>query len=310
MRYLSNITSDPLYEEESMKIFDLLYSKKPKYGLYKCYLNDEGDDSSGHIKLGALGDSFYEYLLKIYLQKKEKTETENKLLNMYINAINGIHKILLYRTKKEKLLYMIEMELSIHYDKNNENKEIENKKPIYKMDELVCFLPGLLILGSETIKDYKNKTRDVNTAKDLIHSCYEMFNHSTTGLSPEIISLNNNNNNRENDVEVYAKACDSKYLLRPETMESLYLMYYFTGDPIYKEWGWNIYLSVKMNCKSRFGYGIYKNVYKLNENISDSTESYFMSEFMKYLYLLINPKKVFNHSKEIFNTEGHIFPII
>lgn len=302
MRYLSNITSDPIYEEESMKIFELLSIKKPKYGLFNSYLNYNGDNKNGHIKLGALGDSFYEYLLKLYLQKKEKSKIENDLLNMYINSINGIHDLLLYRSNKNKMLYLLEMDLSIVKDNRN-NVEIENKKPIYKMDELCCFIPGLLILGSNNINNYENKSRDINTAKDLIRTCYEMFNHTISGLSPEILSF-------ENDHEMYAKKADSKYLLRPETMESLFLMYYFTNDPIYKEWGWNIYLSVKMNCRSRFGYGDYKNVYKLNENISDTTESYFISEFMKYLYLLINPKKIFNNSKEVFNTEGHIFPII
>lgn len=129
------------------------------------------------------------------------------------------------------------------------------------------------------------------------------FNHTPTGLSPEIIHFNNNS-------EMYSKKADSRYLLRPETMESLYYLYYYTNDSIYKEWAWNIYQSVKINCKSNYGYAHYKDVYNLYSELEDQTETFISSEFMKYVYLIFNPKELFNHSTEILNTEAHILPIL
>ena len=34
---------------------------------------------------------------------------------------------------------------------------------------------------------------------------------------------------------------DAHYLLRPETIESLWYLYYFTGNKTYQDWGWNIF---------------------------------------------------------------------
>ena len=37
------------------------------------------------------------------------------------------------------------------------------------------------------------------------------------------------------------KPNDSHYLLRPETIESLFYLYYFTGNKTYQDWGWKIF---------------------------------------------------------------------
>lgn len=34
---------------------------------------------------------------------------------------------------------------------------------------------------------------------------------------------------------------DSHNLLRPETVESLFILWRVTGDPRYREWGWQIF---------------------------------------------------------------------
>lgn len=31
------------------------------------------------------------------------------------------------------------------------------------------------------------------------------------------------------------------YILRPETVESLFILHRVTGDPIYQDWGWEIF---------------------------------------------------------------------
>lgn len=150
MRYLSNISGNPLYEEESMKIYHKLNEQNPENGLYRIDLDGISFKNTGMYKLGAFGDSFYEYILKLWLQK---SKSENYLLDMYKNAINGIHNELLYMTQRKKILYIIE----------------KSVRPYYKMDELVCFMPGTLILGAYTIPNYENKERDINTAKELMY---------------------------------------------------------------------------------------------------------------------------------------------
>lgn len=55
-------------------------------------------------------------------------------------------------------------------------------------------------------------------------------------------------------------AFDTRYLLRPETIESIYVMYRMTGDPIYQEYGWLIYEAIETHCKTNSAYASVKNV--------------------------------------------------
>lgn len=126
--------------------------------------------------------------------------------------MDGIHNELLMRTKKLELLYVVEKE-----------KDVIKKK----MDELACFLPGVLALGSYTSPNIKNSIRDLKTAKSLMYTCYQFFNHTATGLAPEIVKFNDEN-------DIFATKGDDHYNLRPETVESLFYLNYLTGDPIYR----------------------------------------------------------------------------
>ncbi|GAA5795493.1 hypothetical protein HPULCUR_000851 [Helicostylum pulchrum] len=53
---------------------------------------------------------------------------------------------------------------------------------------------------------------------------------------------------------------DTRYLLRPETIESLFIMYRMTGDPVYQEYGWLIYQGIEKYCKTKSAYASIKNV--------------------------------------------------
>lgn len=43
---------------------------------------------------------------------------------------------------------------------------------------------------------------------------------------------------------------DIMYLLRPETVESIYILYRITGDPKYQEYGWDIFQAIEKYCKT------------------------------------------------------------
>lgn len=53
---------------------------------------------------------------------------------------------------------------------------------------------------------------------------------------------------------------DTRYLLRPETIESLFIMYRMTGDPVYQEYGWLIYQAIETYCKTKSAYASVRNV--------------------------------------------------
>ena len=80
-----------------------------------------------------------------------------------------------------------------------------------------------------------------------------------------------------------------KYILRPETIETFFILNRITGDPIYRTFGWEIYQSIEKYCKTAIAYGEYPDVTNRGTEPLDSMESFFLGETMKYLYLLNDP---------------------
>ena len=81
----------------------------------------------------------------------------------------------------------------------------------------------------------------------------------------------------------------SAYFLRPETVETFFILNQLTGDPVYREWGWEIFMSIEKFCKTKYGYGAYEDVTDVNLQPKDEMESFFLAETLKYLYLLMDP---------------------
>lgn len=101
-------------------------------------------------------------------------------------------------------------------------------------DHLVCFLPGTLALGAH----HGLPAEHMQLARALMETCYQMNRQMETGLSPEIVHFNLQPQKSQKDVLV--KPADRHNLLRPETVESLFYLYRFTGDRKYQDWGWAI----------------------------------------------------------------------
>ena len=156
-RYLAEATKKKEFETKAMKAFQVMRTKHPKHGLYpiKVSLSD-GSFVDHHITFGALGDSFYEYLLKVWIQGGKK---ETWLREMYDESINGVMDVLLKTTKRSGLAYI---------------SDWDGRSNVHKMDHLVCFMPGILALGSVTDpkgKDSPRAMRDMSVAKALMFTC-------------------------------------------------------------------------------------------------------------------------------------------
>ena len=105
---------------------------------------------------------------------------------------------------------------------------------------------------------------------------------------------------------------DAHNLLRPETLESLFVLYRLTGDQKYREWGWQIFNAFEKHTRvPDGGYSSISNVKDAgNPRFRDKMESFFLSETLKYLYLLFSDDpKLIPLDEYVFNTEGHPLPI-
>ncbi|EFC44092.1 predicted protein [Naegleria gruberi] len=283
-KYLSKHSGDRRFAQHAQKIMEVLDSQTKAYeGLYPSYLNTENGAFHGdHITLGALGDSFYEYLLKQYLMTGDE-----KFHRMYREFVRGLKKYLIKRSTPNKLVYIGEMRGGVVQT---------------KFDHLVCFAGGMLALGSlESSNIGMNVTReeldeDMNLAKELTRTCYEIYKRQPTGIGCEIVNFSS----ETDDFSLQAP----HYILRPEAIESIFILYRLTGDKMYKEWGWNIFQSIEKHCKTPIAYAGLKNVLIVDGVRDNAMESFFLSETLKYLYLLFTDDQI-PLDKYVFTTEAH-----
>ncbi|XP_069465835.1 endoplasmic reticulum mannosyl-oligosaccharide 1,2-alpha-mannosidase isoform X2 [Ambystoma mexicanum] len=291
-RELSRLTGDDKYQKAVDLVTKHVHNLSGKRdGLVPMFINTNSGQFThlGVYTLGARADSYYEYLLKQWIQSGKK---ETELLEDYMQAIEGVEKHLLRKSEPRHLTFVGELAHS-HFSP--------------KMDHLVCFLPGTLALGS-----HNGLTTDHMTlATALMETCYQMYAQIETGLSPEIVHFNMHAANKESkDVDV--KPADRHNLLRPETVESLLYMHRFTGDVKYQDWGWEILQSFnKYTRVSTGGFTSINNVQNpSNPEPKDKMESFFLGETLKYMFLLFSDDMdLVNLDKYVFNTEAHPLPI-
>lgn len=95
------------------------------------------------------------------------------------------------------------------------------------------------------------------------------------------------------------------YILRPEAIESLFILHQLTGNPIYREWGWEMFQAIDQHCKVEYGYGAYPDVRQEGRVPDDRMESFWIAETLKYHYLLQSPDHDISLERYTFNTEAH-----
>ncbi len=95
------------------------------------------------------------------------------------------------------------------------------------------------------------------------------------------------------------------YPLRPEALESAYVLHALTGDPHYKALGWDIFRRIVRYCRTERGYAHLRDV--RSKEKSDDMESFFLAETLKYAWLLFAPSSALDFHDVVFNTEAHPF---
>lgn len=134
-----------------------------------------------------------------------------------------------------------------------------------------------------------------------------MYARMPTGISPEYVQFQWGQDFRPGHDAPH-------YLLRPETVESFFVLYHLTKDPIYREWGWEVFSAIERYCKTKYGYGELSDVRRIDQAPRDKMESFFLAETLKYLYLLFDPDTPIDLlHKHVFNTEAHpvrIMPVL
>jgi mannosidase alpha-like ER degradation enhancer 2 len=143
---------------------------------------------------------------------------------------------------------------------------------------LDAFLPGVLALDG-----------DLERAARLMESCYLMW--TTFGIEPEQLDYAT--------MEVRSAA----YFLRPEAIESAYVLFRRTGDERYLVMGQTMMDSIIAYTRVPAGFTQLGSVITMER--ADAMESFFLAETLKYAYLLFAPDHTLDFENMVFNTEAH-----
>ncbi|KAE8748620.1 hypothetical protein FOCC_FOCC004631 [Frankliniella occidentalis] len=289
-RDLSRITGDPKYEKAVSRVSEHIHRLPKTDGLVPIFINAHTGQFRTYstITLGARGDSYYEYLLKQWLQTGQ---TVDYFRDDYLEAMRGVEKHLARHTPRKKYLFIGELMTG--------GKDF---KP--KMDHLTCYLPGTMALGVH----YGLPQKHMDFASELLYTCYRTYKDQPTGLAAEITYFNLQDTGKD---DMFVKTNDAHNLLRPETLESLYIMYQLTGNTTYQNWGWEIFQAFEKYTKTSVGYTSIGNVKSTQSpRPKDMMESFFLGETLKYLYLLFSDDRyLISLDQFVFNSEAHPLPI-
>ncbi|RKU42314.1 mannosyl-oligosaccharide alpha-1,2-mannosidase [Coniochaeta pulveracea] len=323
-KYLAKLTGEKLYWDKVEKVMQVVDDNRAKDGLVPIYINpNKGEFYGNNIRLGSRGDSYYEYLIKQYLQTNRQEPIYGA---MWAESLRGIRKHLVTYTQPSGFTIIGERP-------NGLGGELSPK-----MDHLVCFLPGTIALattGGLTEAEArrlptwnKQKDADMKLARELMQTCWGMYKYMATGLAPEITYFKiadpplpesaphsppstfdpATDAPWRQDFEV--KPMDSHNLQRPETVESLFYMWRITGDVQYREWGWEMFKSFMNYTAVEDGGGFTSlgNANVIPPVRRDNMESFWLAETLKYFYLLFGPDDVLPLDKIVLNTEAHPLP--
>ncbi|KAK5990774.1 Mannosyl-oligosaccharide 1,2-alpha-mannosidase [Cladobotryum mycophilum] len=324
LKYLAKLTGEKNFWDKAEKVMEIIDDNNPEDGLVPIYIYATNGEFRGkNIRLGSRGDSYYEYLIKQYLQTNKQ---EPVYQDMWDEALAGVRKHLITYTEPSGFTII------------GERPDGLDMPMSPKMDHLVCFMPGtiaLAVTGGITEAEArklpswsKKKEADMQLARELMHTCWGTYKFMVTGLAPEITHFKIGNPPApesaphtapayfDSDPEAkwredfIVKPADVHNLQRPETVESLFYMWRITGDVKYREWGWEMFKSF-LNYTAVEDKGGFTSL--LNANVDppvskDNMESFWLAETLKYMYLLFSPNDLLPLDKVVLNTEAHPFP--
>ncbi|KAI8853040.1 glycoside hydrolase [Chytridium lagenaria] len=329
MRYLTYVTRNPVYWNAAMDVMRKMDDLDKVEDLAPILVSPlTGRFATRLMRVGAHWDSYFEYLGKQHLLTNQ---TERGPLRQYQEALAGIKKHLLARTPINNLMYVRELPQGPYAGWTSE-----------KMDHLSCFLPGTIALmaskGRRLTQMMADEREDMYIAEELTRTCYEMYHQTVSGLAPEIVHFRapvskdggvsedfikmrtqedyvpirgRSSSDGQYEVDFSTVVRDRHNLLRPETVESLFIMWRLTRERKYREWGWRIFRAIEKWARVEDGgYTSLADVTQRPPPRRDHMESFFLSETLKYLYLLFSDdENLFPLEEYVFNTEAHPLPM-
>ena len=293
------------------------YAADPESSIFHCEWN------GARVGFGSGGDSYYEYLLKeslVEFQPAARARLVRRYRAMLATSFQEDSPVLSgsWRDAGEGASAEVSV---VKY------KPCEPPTPWLFRGRYVCAWGGGKLAGKEsdnggdgergTFAKRRGSGRPHNpdtpalskggtyldgVAKSVTEHCVDSYRINPTGLAGDESEID-----PETGKVMHAKENVNK--LRPETVESLLVLFRTTGEPKYREMGWEIFQAFQKHCRvnngerragggvrggvrgeggAGYSYSGLKDVTSTSDKpeLDDYMPSYFMAETLKYLYLL------------------------
>ncbi|KAH6625622.1 class I alpha-mannosidase-like protein [Boeremia exigua] len=332
---LTQLTGDAKYYDAVARITALLSKHQDRTqipGLFPIRISPAREDFSQdkHFTMGGMSDSLYEYLPKQHLLLAGR---DPQYENLYANAIREAKQHLFFRPlnpQNADILVAGSASLSSATGSSTLDPTAQH---------LSCFTGGMVGLAARIF----NRTEELDTARKLVDGCVWASENTPTGLMPEAVTLvpcgsaadcawdpakwrdavsvagvGVGEYERHADAADiikedglpagFARVQDRRYLLRPETIESLFTLHRITGDPSLSDAAWRLFTATTNATRTTHGYSAIADVTLPPTHGSqklDQCESFWLAETLKYFYLVFSDPGVVSLDEFVFNTEAH-----
>lgn len=311
---LSQLTGDSKYFDAIQRVTDAFEASQNNTkmpGLWPTFVNAKTlqFDNSG-FTLGGMADSMYEYLPKQHILLGGLTDQYKRL---YEIAMAPIKKHIFFRpmTPENKDILMSG---SAHVDSAGVISEPQ-------MQHLACFTGGMVGIGAKMFE-----RDELAIARKLTDGCIWAYNSTQTGIMPEMFRVVSckgpgqcewneerwwravlskphgdlstqdqqlaQNTIKESRLPMGFYDLDRQYQLRPEAIESVFVLYRLTGDPKLREEAWRMFTAIEEHTRTSIAYATLKDVTDQESPKHNRMESFWLAETLKYFALIFSEPDV------------------
>jgi mannosyl-oligosaccharide alpha-1,2-mannosidase len=321
---LSQATGDPKWYDAANRITRLMQDQQMNTtlpGMWPIGVNarkmDLTQDTS--FTLASMADSAYEYLPKTYA------------------LLGGAE--LVYKDLYEKAMETA-IEHTLYRPMTPGDADILGAGSVYsskgrvtlypELQHLSCYTGGMFALGGKLF----DQEEHVEIGRKLTDTCVWAYKASRAGIMPEISHLYKcaDPNQCKWDEKLWSEAVagsgdaekdplqnianlrvpegftsidDRRYILRPEAIESVFIMYRITGEQRWQAAAWDMWTAIQSATDTDLGNAALRDVSVANPPKTDSMESFWMAETLKYFFLVFSSPDTISLDDYVFNTEAH-----
>ncbi|KAH8903012.1 family 47 glycosyl hydrolase [Coniochaeta sp. PMI_546] len=321
---LSQVTGDAKYYDAAARVMDLFARGQNETllpGLWPMFVSMRRMDVVGGntFTVGGCADSLYEYLPKMagLLEPGPEQARYAAMSRGFLEAADGA---LLYRPMLpggEDVL----MAGTARVDGPGGPVVLDPET-----EHLSCFIGGVYALAGRLLR----RPRDVELGAKLTRGCVYAYRAMPTGMGPErwnmvpcpsrtgrcgwdeerwLAGKAERPEWREGLPGGFTTVKDPRYILRPEAIESVFVLYRVTGQYEYQQAAWEMFRAVANGTATEIANAAVLDVtartYPLPQE--DYMESFWLAETLKYFYLVFSPPDLISLDDYVLNTEAHPF---